>query len=66
MKARSREIKNDPFDYFGIRETIKGWGAGIRDERFETEGEWPRKLAGGTRGTVELLSRELGDAMKVY
>ena len=66
VMARSREIRNDPFDYFGIREAIRGWGERIRDERFETEGEWRRKLAGGTRGTVELLSRELRDAMKVH
>jgi len=31
----------------------------LRDRRFETEGEWKLKLAGGTRGTVELLAREL-------
>ncbi len=65
VMARSREIKGDPFDSFGIREAIKGWGDRIGDERFETDGEWRRKLAGGTRGTVELLSRELRDAMKV-
>ncbi|OGP89254.1 MAG: hypothetical protein A2156_07210 [Deltaproteobacteria bacterium RBG_16_48_10] len=66
VMARSREIKGDPFDYFGIREAIRGWGDRIRDERFETEGEWRRRLAGGTRGTVDLLSRELRDAMKVH
>jgi hypothetical protein len=34
------------------------------DERFETDGEWRRKLAGGTRGTVDLLMKELRDVMK--
>jgi hypothetical protein len=34
--------------------------------RFETDGEWRRKLAGGTRGTVDLLAKELRDAMKTY
>ncbi len=29
-----------------------------------TSGEWRKKLAGGTRGTVELLARELRDAIK--
>jgi DGQHR domain-containing protein len=64
VMSRSKELKNDPFDYFGIREAIKPWGERIGDERFETDGEWRKKLAGGTRGTVELLSRELRDAMK--
>ncbi len=65
VMARSKELKKDAFDYFGIREAIKNWGDRIGDERFETEGEWKRKLAGGTRGTVDLLSRELRDAMRV-
>jgi DGQHR domain-containing protein len=65
VMARSKELKNDPFDHFGIREAIKPWGERIGEGRFETEGEWRKKLAGGTRGTVELLFRELRDAMKV-
>ncbi len=64
VMARSREIKNDPFDFFGIREGIKGWADRLGDERFETDGEWRRKLSGGTRGTVDLLAKELRDAMK--
>ena len=64
VMAGSRGLKNDPFDHFGIREAIKPWGERIGEERFETDGEWRKKLAGGTRGTVELLSRELRDAMK--
>jgi DGQHR domain-containing protein len=64
VMARSKELKNDPFDYFGIREAIKNWGDRIGEGRFETDGEWQKKLAGGTRGTVELLTRELRDAMK--
>ncbi len=65
VMGRSKELKNDSFDYFGIREAIKPWGDRIGEARFETEGEWRRKLAGGTRGTVELLTRELRDALKV-
>jgi DGQHR domain-containing protein len=65
VMARSKELKNDPFDYFGIRDAIKPWGERIGEGRFETEGEWRKKLAGGTRGTVELLSRELRDALKI-
>lgn len=64
VMARSRELKNDPFDHFGIREATKPWGERIGEGRFETDGEWRKKLAGGTRGTVELLTRELRDAMK--
>ena len=64
VMARSKELKNDPFDHFGIREAIKPWGDRIGEGRFETDGEWRKKLTGGTRGTVELLARELRDGMK--
>jgi len=64
VMARSKELKNDSFDFFGIRDAIKAWGDRVGDERFETEGEWRRKLAGGTRGTVDLLTKELRDAIK--
>jgi DGQHR domain-containing protein len=64
VMTRSKELKNDPFDHFGIREAIKPWGERIGEGRFETDGEWRKKLGGGTRGTVELLARELRDAMK--
>jgi DGQHR domain-containing protein len=64
VMARSKELKNDSFDFFGIRDAIKVWGDRVGDERFETEGEWRRKLAGGTRGTVDLLTKELRDAIK--
>jgi hypothetical protein len=36
----------------------------IGDARFETEGEWRAKLAGGTRGTVDVLARELRRALR--
>jgi len=32
--------------------------------RFETEGEWKKNLAGGTRSTVEILVRELRDSLR--
>ncbi|OGQ07705.1 MAG: hypothetical protein A2026_02885 [Deltaproteobacteria bacterium RBG_19FT_COMBO_46_12] len=64
VMVRSKQLRNDSFDYFGIREAIKPWGERIGESRFETEGEWRNKLAGGTRGTVELLTRELRDALK--
>ena len=65
VMARSKELKNDPCDHFGVREAITPWVERIGEGRFETDGEWRKKLAGGTRGTVELLTRELRDAMKV-
>ena len=66
VMVRSKELKSDPYNFFGIREAIKPWGDRLGDTRFETDGEWRRKLTGGTRGTVELLSKELRDALKTY
>ena len=64
VMARTRALKRDPLELGAIREAIKPWGAQLRDRRFETEGEWKDKLAGGTRGTVEALTRELRDAVR--
>src|SRR5712692_6047188 len=64
IMARARELRRDPFDLHAIREAIKPWGERLRDRRFETEGEWKQKLAGGTRGTVDVLARELRDALR--
>ncbi len=64
VMARARELRKDPFDIHAIREAIKPWGTRLGDRRFETEGEWKQKLAGGTRGTVETLTRELRDAIR--
>jgi DGQHR domain-containing protein len=65
VMAGSEQSKKDPYDFFGIRESLKPWAERIGDARFETDGEWRRKLAGGTRGTVEVLTRELREALKV-
>ncbi|MGH2667741.1 MAG: DGQHR domain-containing protein, partial [bacterium] len=64
VMARARDLRRDPFDLHAVREAIKPWGERLRDRRFETEGEWKLKLAGGTRGTVEVLTRELRDALR--
>src|SRR6266705_1523171 len=64
VMARARDLRRDPFDLNAIREGIKPWGERLRDRRFETEGEWKLKLAGGTRGTVEVLTRELREAIR--
>src|SRR5438128_4959535 len=59
-----RDGGGDPVDAHAIRQTIKPWGLLIGDARFETEGEWRQKQAGGTRGTVEMLARELRGALR--
>src|SRR5947199_5773913 len=59
-----RDGGGDPPDAHAIRQTIKPWGLLVGDARFETEGEWRQKQAGGTRGTVELLARELRTALR--
>ena len=62
--ARARQLKREPYDLNSIREAVKPWADSLKDRRFETEGEWKNKLAGGTRGTVEALTRELRDALR--
>jgi DGQHR domain-containing protein len=64
VMARVRQMRRDPYELHAIREAIKPWGERLRDRRFETDGEWKSKLAGGTRGTVEVLTRELRDALR--
>lgn len=59
-----REGKSDVADAYAIARVIAPWGDHVGDTRFETEGEWRSKLAGGTRGTVELLARELRSALR--
>lgn len=54
-----RNLRRDPFEAATIAEVVASWGVHVTDARFETEGEWREKQAGGTRGTVELLAREL-------
>jgi len=59
-----RSAGGDPFSSAAIAEAIAPWAEYIGDRRFETETEWRLKLAGGTSGTVEVLSRELRSALK--
>ena len=42
---------------------LKPWSERIGDRRFETDGEWRLKSAGGGSRTVDLLVRELKDAL---
>jgi DGQHR domain-containing protein len=62
--AAIRRSGDDPLDAAAIGRAIVMWGDYISDARFETEGEWRHKLAGGTRGTVEVLARELRAALR--
>jgi len=64
VMARARELKGDPYEGRAIREAVRPWAERLGDRRFETEGAWRQKLAGGTRGTVETLARELRDALR--
>lgn len=64
VMARARALRRDAFEIHAIRDAVKPWGDVMKDRRFETEGEWKNKLAGGTRGTVEALTRELREALR--
>ena len=59
-----RGAGGDPLEARAIGEAIGPWGELVGDSRFETEGEWRQKQAGGTRGTVEVLARELRGALR--
>jgi DGQHR domain-containing protein len=59
-----RATGRDPFEAHTIAQVVAPWGDHVGDARFETEGEWRQKQAGGTRGTVEILARELRAALR--
>ncbi|HEY2389327.1 MAG TPA: DGQHR domain-containing protein [Candidatus Binatia bacterium] len=62
--AAIKANRRDAADANAIREVIAPWGEAIGDSRFETEGEWRQKLAGGTSSTVDQLARELRSALR--
>jgi len=64
VMARARELRGDQYELRGLRDALRSWAERLGDRRFETESEWRQKLAGGTRGTVETLARELRDALR--
>ena len=64
VMEQARALAGDAFDFHGIRRATAPWGERLGDRRFETEGEWRQKLGGGTRSTVEVLVRELRDALR--
>ncbi len=62
--AAVRRNGGNPLDGGDIGEAIAPWAEYIGDQRFETETEWRHKLAGGTRGTVDVLARELRSILR--
>ena len=48
----------------GLAKALAPWADRIGDERFETEGTWRQKSIGGGSRTVDLLVRELQDALR--
>lgn len=58
VMAKARELRGDPYEVHALRQALRPWADRLGDKRFETDGEWRNKLAGGTRGTVDLLARE--------
>jgi DGQHR domain-containing protein len=62
--ATVRAAGGDPLDGHAIGQAIAPWGNFVGDARFETDGEWRQKLAGGTHGTVGILARELRGALR--
>ena len=62
--AAVRRAGGDPFSGNAIGDAIAPWSDYIGDQRFETETEWRHKLAGGTRGTVDVLARELRSVLR--
>ncbi|GBD27803.1 hypothetical protein HRbin30_03159 [bacterium HR30] len=61
--GRVRQMGAEPTDAAALHRVMEPWGAQLGDARFETEGEWRLKQGGGTRGTVEILARELRAAL---
>ena len=61
--AAVRRNGGDPYAAADIAGVLDQWSDYIGDARFETDGEWRQKLAGGTRGTVDVLARELRSAL---
>ena len=52
-----RKSGGDAFEASSIHDVIELWGEYIGDARFETDGEWRQKLAGGTRARPQDRTR---------
>lgn len=64
VMAACRDRDLDPMSGRSLGQVIAPWAERIADIRFETNGEWRLKSAGGGSRTVELLARELRDALR--
>jgi len=62
--ASCRDKGLDPLSGRDLTAALAPWAERIGDKRFETESEWRLKSAGGGSRTVDLLSRELRDALR--
>jgi DGQHR domain-containing protein len=62
--AACRERGLDHTSALDLGKTLAPWGERIGDERFETEGLWRQKSVGGGARTVDVLVRELQDALR--
>jgi len=51
-------------DARAIGQILAPWSERVGDARFETDGEWRERQAGGTRGTVSVLAEELRRALR--
>jgi hypothetical protein len=64
VMAACRERGLDPLSGRDLGAVMTPWSQRIGDRRFETEGEWRVKSAGGGSRTVDLLAKELRDALR--
>jgi DGQHR domain-containing protein len=62
--AACREQRLDYTSVADLGKVLAPWAERIGDERFETEGVWRQKSIGGGSRTVDLLVRELQDALR--
>lgn len=61
--ARIKAKRESVTDALAIRRALEPWKTRITSARFETAGEWQRKLAVSARKSSDLLARELMEAL---
>jgi hypothetical protein len=62
--AAAREQGLDHTSVADLGKVLAPWAELIGDDRFETEGVWRQKSIGGGSRTVDVLVRELQDALR--
>jgi len=63
--ARLKQNREQVTDALAIRRVIDPWKSRVTSARFETQGEWQRKLATSPRKSADLLARELVEALEL-